>query len=65
MAEELYIAHSLARNFFWSDCILWPADLEGQGEGGAGGAPIPTLVALSGAAPTAPTAQPHSLPATR
>lgn len=37
LAKELYIAHSLSRNFFWHQNQLWPEEL-----------PCPTLVVLSG-----------------
>mmetsp|Transcript_30030 Transcript_30030/g.69170 ORF Transcript_30030/g.69170 Transcript_30030/m.69170 type:complete len:625 (-) Transcript_30030:59-1933(-) len=37
VARELYIAHSLSRNFFWSQNLLWPEDLK-----------CPALVVLSG-----------------
>lgn len=37
LAKELYIAHSLSRNFFWHQNQLWPEELPG-----------PTLVVLSG-----------------
>merc|ERR1740139_1022341 len=39
VCTELYIAHSLARNFFWYQCILWPEEIEQS---------IPTLVVLCG-----------------
>ncbi|CAE8642512.1 unnamed protein product [Polarella glacialis] len=38
LAKELYIAHSLSRNFFWHQNQLWPEELP----------PGPTLVVLSG-----------------
>merc|ERR1712224_161162 len=37
LAKELYISHSLSRNFFWHQNILWPEELPG-----------PTLVVLNG-----------------
>eukprot|EP00927_Polykrikos_kofoidii_P036501 TRINITY_DN30823_c0_g1_i1.p1 TRINITY_DN30823_c0_g1~~TRINITY_DN30823_c0_g1_i1.p1 ORF type:complete len:886 (-),score=137.94 TRINITY_DN30823_c0_g1_i1:55-2712(-) len=37
LAKELYIAHSLSRNFIWHHNLLWPEDL-----------PCPTLVVLDG-----------------
>jgi len=37
LARELYIAHSLSRNFFWHQNQLWPEEC-----------PCPTLVVLSG-----------------
>lgn len=37
LAKELYIAHSLSRNFFWHQNQLWPEEF-----------PCPTLVVLSG-----------------
>jgi len=37
LAKELYIAHSLSRNFFWEQNLLWPEELQG-----------PTLVVLCG-----------------
>mmetsp|Transcript_132606 Transcript_132606/g.296538 ORF Transcript_132606/g.296538 Transcript_132606/m.296538 type:complete len:715 (+) Transcript_132606:80-2224(+) len=37
LAKELYIAHSLSRNFFWHQNVLWPDELH-----------CPTLVVLSG-----------------
>jgi len=37
LAKELYIAHSLSRNFFWHQNLLWPEQLPG-----------PSLVVLSG-----------------
>jgi len=37
LAKELYIAHSLSRNFFWFQNQLWPEEL-----------PCPTLVVLNG-----------------
>lgn len=37
LAKELYIAHSLSRNFFWYQNQLWPDELPG-----------PTLVVLNG-----------------
>jgi len=40
VARELYIAHSLGRNFVWHECILWPEDLTTYPEG--------ALVFLSG-----------------
>merc|ERR1712048_1173193 len=46
VSKELYIAHSLARNFFWHQCILWPEQLP---------AGVPTLVVLSGNDSIVPT----------
>ena len=37
VSRELYIAHSLSRNFFWNQNLLWPEDLL-----------CPALVVLSG-----------------
>lgn len=37
VARELFIAHSLSRNFFWFENLLWPEDIS-----------MPCLVALSG-----------------
>lgn len=37
VARELYIAHSLSRNFFWFQNLLWPEELS-----------MPALVVLSG-----------------
>mmetsp|Transcript_21648 Transcript_21648/g.50605 ORF Transcript_21648/g.50605 Transcript_21648/m.50605 type:complete len:645 (-) Transcript_21648:112-2046(-) len=37
VARELYIAHSLSRNFFWNQNLLWPEDLK-----------CPAIVVLSG-----------------
>jgi len=39
VSRELYIAHSLGRNFIWHECILWPEDV---------GYPQGTFVLLSG-----------------
>lgn len=37
VARELYIAHSLSRNFFWYQNLLWPEELQ-----------VPCMVMLSG-----------------
>mmetsp|Transcript_51586 Transcript_51586/g.111887 ORF Transcript_51586/g.111887 Transcript_51586/m.111887 type:complete len:196 (+) Transcript_51586:2-589(+) len=37
LAKELFIAHSLSRNFFWFQNLLWPEDLS-----------MPALVVLAG-----------------
>jgi len=39
VSTELYISHSIARNFFWMQCILWPEDMPPG---------VPLLVSLSG-----------------
>jgi len=44
LAKELYIAHSLSRNFFWHQNQLWPEELPGQ-----------TLVVLCGLDSIVPT----------
>lgn len=46
VSKELYISHSLARNFFWYQCILWPEEIP-QG--------TPALVVLSGKDSIVPT----------
>merc|ERR1712194_559411 len=46
VSKELYIAHSLAKNFFWRQCILWPEQLPPG---------APTLVVLSGNDSIVPT----------
>lgn len=44
VSKEMYIAHSLARNFFWHQCILWPEQIG-----------VPALVVLSGRDSIVPT----------
>ena len=46
VSKELYISHSIARNFFWYQCILWPEEIP-QG--------APALVVLSGKDSIVPT----------
>jgi len=46
VSKELYISHSLARNFFWYQCILWPEEIS-RG--------TPAIVVLSGKDSIVPT----------